>query len=233
MVVNLTERNVEILKIIVEEYLQTWGVLWSKLLLKKYNLGVSSATVRNDMAKLETLELIHQPYNSAWRLPTCKWLRAFINYLMKQTPDHFLKSQNLKIWDQDIKKLSDFTHKITFELSQNTKEIAFFISQEKHIWQYNWIASFLRRNHKMLWDSIYSIIQILEDKFSFIKFIESFPIWEWVNVFIWEENILPYLKDYTIIVKPLNIDWEIAYIWIIWWLKMNYSFNISAVRWII
>ena len=233
MSINITERNIEILKIIVEEYLQTGEVLGSKLLLRKYNLGVSPATVRNDMAKLENLELVYQPYNSAWRLPTSKGLRAFVNYLMKQTPDYFLQSESLNIWNEDIKKLSDFTHKVTFELAKNTKEIAFFIVPEKHIWQYSWVASFLKRNHKNLWDSIYSIIQILEDKFNFIKFIESFPIWEWVNVFIWEENILPYLKDYTIILKPLNIDWNIAYIWLIWGLKMNYSFNISAVRWII
>ena len=65
MSINLTERNIEILKIIVEEYLQTGEVLGSKLLLRKYNLGVSPATVRNDMAKLENLELVYQPYNSA------------------------------------------------------------------------------------------------------------------------------------------------------------------------
>ena len=61
----LTPRNIEILKIIIEEYIKTGDVLGSKLLLKKYDLGVSSATVRNDMATLEALKLIYQPYNSA------------------------------------------------------------------------------------------------------------------------------------------------------------------------
>ena len=79
----LTERNIKILKIIVEEYLETWEVIWSKLLLKKYNLWVSPATVRNDMAKLEELELVYQPYTSAGRLPTTKWIRAFVDFLMK------------------------------------------------------------------------------------------------------------------------------------------------------
>lgn len=68
----LTPRNIEILRIIVEEYIETGTVLGSKLLLKKYDLGVSSATVRNDMALLEKLELVYQPYNSAGRLPTAK-----------------------------------------------------------------------------------------------------------------------------------------------------------------
>ena len=69
---SLTQRNIEILKIIIEEHIKTGEVLGSKMLLKKYDLGVSSATVRNDMALLEKLELIYQPYNSAGRLPTSK-----------------------------------------------------------------------------------------------------------------------------------------------------------------
>ena len=74
---------------------------------------------------------------------------------------------------------------------------------------------------------------MLEDKNNFIEFIENLPLSQWVNVFIWEENIISFLKDYTIILKPVIFDWNLSYIWIIWWLKMNYSFNISAVRWII
>jgi transcriptional regulator of heat shock response len=230
---NLTQRNIDILKIIVEEFLETWEVLWSKLLLQKYDLWVSSATVRWDMAKLETLELIYQPYNSAWRLPTSKWLRAFINYLMKSSPPYFLKESNINIWEKKIEKLSDFVHKINFELANNTWEISFFIIPQKHIIWHSWIWNFLEKNHKRLWDGIFSIIKMLEDKFSFSKFIQNFPIVDGINIFIWEENILPYLKDYTIILKSVRIDWNIWYIWIIWSLKMNYSFNISAVRGII
>lgn len=230
---NLTTRNIEILKIIVEEFIETWEVLWSKALLKKYDLWVSSATVRNDMAILETLELIYQPYNSAWRLPTAKWLRAFISYLMKEMPNHFLDSKNLDIKAKDIKTLEDFIYNITNELSKKTGEISFFISEWNWILEYSWIANFLEKNYKMLWISIFSIIKMLEDKASFINFIPSLPLSEWVNIFIWEENIINFLKDYTIIVKPIIIDSKIWYIWLIWSLKMNYSFNISAIRWII
>jgi len=229
----LTQRNIEILKIIVLEYIETGQVLWSKLLLQKYNLWVSSATVRNDMAKLESLELIYQPYNSAWRLPTSKGLRAFVNYLMKSTPDYFLQENNIKIWERKIKEISDLTYKIAFELSLNTNEIGFFVIPKKNIVQYSWIWNFLEKNHKKLWDNIFNIIKILEDKDNFSKFLTNFPINSWINVFIWEENIIPYLKDYTIILKKIIINWDFWYIWLIWSLQMNYSFNISAVKWII
>lgn len=58
-------RKVQILKLIVEEYIETGEITGSKSLLKKYDLQVSSATIRNDMAALEKMGLIFQPYNSA------------------------------------------------------------------------------------------------------------------------------------------------------------------------
>lgn len=230
---NLTSRNIEILKIIVEEFLQTWEVLGSKWLLKKYDLGVSSATVRNDMAILEELELIYQPYNSAGRLPTAKWLRAFISYLMKEMPNHFLDAKDVKMKSNDIKTLEDFIYNITHEMAIKTGEISFFISEENGILEYSGVGNFLEQNHKMLGNSIFSIIKMLEDKQNFIKFISTLPLSQWVNIFIGEENIISFLRDYTIIVRPLVVDGKIGYVWLIGSLKMNYSFNISAIRWII
>ena len=66
----IKERKIQILKLIVEEYLKTGEIMGSKNLLKKYDLQVSSATIRNDMLSLEKMGLIFQPYNSAGRLPT-------------------------------------------------------------------------------------------------------------------------------------------------------------------
>lgn len=231
--VNLTGRNIDILRIIVEEYLETWDVLGSKSLLKKYDLWVSPATVRNDMAILEKLELVYQPYNSAWRLPTTKWLRAFISYLMQATPDHFLEESVSNKKTDNIKNLNDFIYKIIFELAKNTNEISFFIVEEDSILEYSWIANFMKKNNKRMWEEVFNVIKMLEDKENFTRFIKQLPTSPWVNVFIWEENVTPYLKDYTIILKPVIINWKVWYIWIIWWLMMNYSFNISAVRWII
>jgi len=54
---------------------------------------------------------------------------------------------------------------------------------------------------------------MFEDKFSFMKFIESLPINNpGANIFIGEENILPFLADYTLIIKPVQIDGDLAYV---------------------
>ncbi len=229
----LTSRNIQVLKIIVEEYLKTWKVLWSKLLLEKYDLQVSSATIRNDMVKLEKLELIFQPYNSAWRLPSTKGLRAFVDYLMQQSPEYFIANSQNSIKNENLKSFADSIHKITYELSNITKEISFIIIPENSIMQYNGVSNFLDKNYKILWKNSLNIVKILEEKFNFIQFISSLNIKKWVNVFIWEENISSFFKDYTIILKPISIEWKTGYIGIIGSLKMDYSFNISAISGII
>ncbi len=223
----LTDRNIEILKIIVEEYLQTGEVLGSKLLLKKYDLWVSSATVRNDMAKLEELELVFQPYHSAGRLPTTKGIRAFVDFLMQKTPDYFLEAEN------SIKNISNFYElatKVCYDLAEKTGEISFFIMPDTGLVEYSGTGTFLEQNHKRLGDSIFSIIKMLEDKKSFQHFIKSYPIAPWINTIIGEENTVSFLQDYTIILKKVRFWEKEIFLWVIWSLKMNYSFNISAVN---
>lgn len=84
------------------------------------------------MAKLEALGLIYQPYNSAGRLPSSRGLRAFVNYMMQQYPDHFL-SNEVSYRGNQMSKLSDFVHNICFDLAKNTGEIAFFIVPEENL----------------------------------------------------------------------------------------------------
>ncbi len=226
----LTPRNIDILRIIVEEFLSTGEVLWSKALLKRYDLGVSSATVRADMAHLESLELVFQPYNSAGRLPTSKWLRAFVNYLMQHLPDHFLEEQGKGPQTHSVKSLEEYIHRLTFELAKNTGEISFCVIPEKSICEYSGAAHFLEKNLKRLGNEVFALIKMCEDKPHFIDFIKHLHIEQGVNVFIGEENILPYLKNYTIILKPIIINDMVGYIGVIGSLKMNYSFNISVIR---
>lgn len=89
----IQDRKVQVLKHIVEEYLKTGEIMDQKISWKKYDLQVSSATVRNDMASLEDMGLIFQPYNSAGRLPTNRGLRVFVDYLMETMPAMFIEAE--------------------------------------------------------------------------------------------------------------------------------------------
>ena len=228
----LTQRNITILKIIIEEFLKTWTMIGSKSLLLKYDLWVSPATVRADMAKLEKLNLVYQPYNSAWRLPTTSWIRAYIEYIMQETPSYLLNNENIDLRDS-INNFSDFIYNKLDSLSKNTKEISFFSIPSKNFLSYNWINFFIEKNSKNNLENSINIIKMLEDKIRFIDFLDKLTLKEWINLYIWEENNLKYLKNFSIIIKSLIINNQKAYIWIIWNLYQNYSFNISALKSII
>lgn len=81
----LTERQRAILKTLVEEYVTTATPVASENLARKSGLGVSSATIRNELVALERLNLIRQPHTSAGRVPTDEGYRVFIEALMHVT----------------------------------------------------------------------------------------------------------------------------------------------------
>ena len=78
----ITERQQQILFAIVEQYAEVAAPVGSVLLAKTF--GVSSATVRSEMSRLEEMGLIEQPYTSAGRIPTDKGYRLYVNYVSEQ-----------------------------------------------------------------------------------------------------------------------------------------------------
>ncbi len=81
---NLTERQQTVLRLIIQEYVQSAAPISSKLITDGFNLGVSSATIRNEMAALEELGYLMQPHTSAGRVPTERGYRYFVEKLMEK-----------------------------------------------------------------------------------------------------------------------------------------------------
>ena len=78
----MDERKQNVLRAIIMDYINTAEPVGSRTIAKKYNLGVSSATIRNEMADLEELGLIEQPHTSAGRVPSDKGYRYYVDFLM-------------------------------------------------------------------------------------------------------------------------------------------------------
>jgi heat-inducible transcriptional repressor len=80
----LTERQIQILKLIVEEFISTGMAVGSETLDRKYNLGVSPATIRNEMVFLTKQNYLNKAHSSAGRLPTYQALKLYVHELMKE-----------------------------------------------------------------------------------------------------------------------------------------------------
>jgi len=85
MMENLTTRQQAILGLVVREYTDTATPVSSKSIVEAYGLGISSATVRNEMARLEEAGYLTHPHTSAGRIPTDQGYRYFVERLLGET----------------------------------------------------------------------------------------------------------------------------------------------------
>ena len=81
---NLSERKKEILRAVVEQYVETAEPVGSKTVAAELGSSVSSATIRNEMAELESMGLLEQPHTSAGRVPSSTGYRVYVNEIMKR-----------------------------------------------------------------------------------------------------------------------------------------------------
>ena len=130
----LSERKKQILRAVVENYIQTAEPVGSKAIVVSAGLKVSSATIRNEMAELETLGYLEQPHTSAGRIPSPKGYRLYVNELMEehrltmQEAQKINEALNLKIREMDQvmteagKIISQLTKYPTFSLTKGTRK---------------------------------------------------------------------------------------------------------------
>ena len=130
----LSERKKQILRAVVENYIQTAEPVGSKAIVASAGLKVSSATIRNEMAELENLGLLEQPHTSAGRVPSPKGYRLYVNELMEehrlsmQEAQKINEALNLKIREMDQvmteagKIISQLTKYPTFALTKGTRK---------------------------------------------------------------------------------------------------------------
>ncbi|HEY8914033.1 heat-inducible transcriptional repressor HrcA [Lacisediminihabitans sp.] len=82
----VSERGLDVLRVIVQDYVASREPVGSKSIVDRHSFGVSAATIRNDMALLEEEELIAAPHTSSGRIPTDKGYRVFVNQLADLRP---------------------------------------------------------------------------------------------------------------------------------------------------
>lgn len=118
------ERRFEVLRAIVTDYVATNEPVGSKTLVDRYRLGVSSATIRNDMAVLEDEGYIAQPHTSAGRVPTDKGYRLFVDQLSQLKPLSVGERRAIQTFLEQGTDLDDVLHRSARLLAQLTHQVA-------------------------------------------------------------------------------------------------------------
>lgn len=131
MIKPLSPRQISIIKAMVEEYTTTGDPVGSDTLDKKYNLGVSPATIRNEMVRLEDLGYLKQPHTSAGRVPTPAAIKLYVSELMREEDLSVTEEVSVKerIWDHR-QKLDTLLRESTRVLAEKTGNISFATSSD-------------------------------------------------------------------------------------------------------
>ena len=116
----ITERKCNILKIIVEEFIETAQPVGSKTLIDKFNLPFSSATIRNEMQELEENGYLEKPHTSAGRIPSSKGYRFYVEHLRSHSHRNDLSTRFESMFNNRTVEIQEIIRQTSQVLSQMT-----------------------------------------------------------------------------------------------------------------
>ncbi|QQG40887.1 MAG: hypothetical protein HYV37_01010 [Candidatus Levyibacteriota bacterium] len=128
---DLTQRQIQILRAIIEEYIETAEAVGSETLEKKHSISASPATIRNEMVKLTELGYLKKPHTSAGRMPTSQGMKFYVKQLMKEKDLSVAEEVAVKekLWDYRGKE-DKFFRELTKSLAKQTKSLAVATTEE-------------------------------------------------------------------------------------------------------
>jgi len=222
----MNERQENLLKVLIKEHLKTAEPIASKLLEEKSSLNVSSATIRNEMAELEELGYIYQPYTSAGRVPTEK---AYKHYLQ----DYFTgrlspkETGELEIFLQPLKK--EPTEILVKALAKKVAELsdtAVVIGFSENSFYYTGLSYLFQKpefqDHEVIYDLSLVIDHLDQAMGKMFKQILK------PEIYIGSEN--PFGAECSIVMGPWQFENQRGIMGLLGPMRMDYQKNIGLVN---
>jgi len=226
----LTARQRQILKNIIEEYMNTAEPVGSETLEKKYSLGVSPATLRNEMVRLTDLGFLKKPHTSAGRAPTPIGLRLYVNELMKEQELSVAEEVAVKekIWDyrNEFEKL---IREATRSLAARTKNLAIAATDQGDLYSAG-TCHILEMPEFYDIDVTRNLLSLLDKADYFEKLIEKFVDDEDVHVLVGEDFGADMYASYGFVFRPFRSGDEHGVIGVLGPARLNYPYIIPTVR---
>ncbi len=228
---DLTQRQIQILKSLIEEYIETADAVGSETLEKKHNLSASPATIRNEMVTLEKLGYLKKPHTSAGRVPTPVAMKFYVKQLMKEKELSVAEEVAMKerIWDFREKE-QQCLRMLTKSLAEKTKALAITTTREGDIYAAGY-ANILDMPEFYDIDITKNLLAALDEYDAFESMFKNLEQDEEVHILLGEELGTrlngPYGFVFTRYHTPLNLTGEIG---VLGPTRLNYTAVIPVVR---
>ena len=227
----ITERQEKILDRVIQEHINLAQPVSSQLLERKFDFGISPASIRIEMQKLTNKGYLDQPHTSAGRIPTDKGYRFFVDNLLKE---HFTDVETDPFFEEieqiekEIKNSLQFVRILTKRMAELTSNLTMvYLPDEEIILKEGWGRIFKEPEFE---DSNYLLhfVAMVEDCEKNIKeFLRDSSDFQ---IYIGKENPLPKVKDFTLIFSRCSFPKRKGILTILGPKRMAYKKNISLIN---
>jgi heat-inducible transcriptional repressor len=222
---DITERKKKILSIIVKEHIKTAEPVGSSALVDKYKLSFSSATIRNEMADLEELGLIKQPYTSAGRVPTEAGYLLYLDNLK----DKEVKGKSAKEIDESLKNMNEEDFRYTAKVIASITGQVVFWAFHKNSLYYTGVSNLFQQSEFSSSNLVYDVSLVIDRMEEIIADIyENIPFEP--QVYLGQDN--PFGSIFSSIMFKYDRDNKTGLIGILGPMRIDYEKNISIFNYL-
>lgn len=217
-----------VLKAIVREYLETAEPVGSETIAAKFDLGVSSATVRNDMAELEALGLIVQPHTSAGRIPTEEGYRFYVGEFVREAELAARERRRLEHALAEARRRQEAAmRELARTLAGLTEESVFMrLGGGTYL---TGMTNLIRKPEFRESELLYAVSSMFDEFDRLVRDVH--PSADGVEVLIGREN--PFGEQLSTVVAPFGFEgFGEGIIGIIGPTRMDYDLNVTVVRYV-
>jgi transcriptional regulator of heat shock response len=225
----MQERQLEILRAIVDEYVATQEPVGSKAIAERHPLGVSPATIRNDMAILEDAGLITQPHTSAGRIPTTTGYRLFVDKLAEIKPLSVAERRAIETFLSHAHDREDLLVRTAKLLAQLTKQVAVIQYPDEEKVVLSGAANLARSGAQESVTSLFPILEALEEQVVLLRLLANAS--QEVQVRIGDEQSEKSLQTTSLISVGYGIEGQsTGALGVIGPTRMDYAQTIATVN---
>lgn len=225
----LTERQKEILNAIIREYMENALEVGSNMLVDKYDLGVSSATIRNEMIKLMELGYLVKSHISSGRMPTDQAIRMYVNELLTTTDIDAVEEVdiNQNVYRDRFEK--DRLVSAILELLNKYSKSASFVITDDFV-RYFGVSSLMRYEELQKVRTLQRIFDLLEDKGYLKKLFSNYLVSD-IGILIGEETGVEDLENCSIVFAKMPFwNGQVLYYGIVGTRRLDYAHAIGVIR---
>jgi heat-inducible transcriptional repressor len=193
----LTQRQEEILKKLVEDYIELARPISSEFFEKRHKLEISPPTIRLEFQRLTKEGFLEKPHISSGRIPTDKAYRYFVDNFLEERIFEIKELINEEI-EQDLKLFQNLTK----ELAQISKSLILaYLEEEEMIFKEGW-EEVLKEPEFLDKDNVFRFLDFLEE---FEREIEELKLDSEIKIYIGKENPFKKGKDFSLIISKCKV----------------------------